>query len=427
MKKKAIIALAMSLVMMEGTVGISANDKGRVEENLNLQQWMTEEGKVVYPLTPNDFIWSEMTYVEQVEACNMPQELVDGLSTEELVNSALEYPFLLDFLLFDSYDEGIEHMKETSNVYKELYEREDVGEVLIDTYAALEVDYDSIALNNVEEYEKDWKQYGKEIVLQNLLASDEIFNCLDSKQINELIEVIGDKYAAKKGKCEHYQTALLFYDSLSEEAETISEELIPASVCSDINSSTRTTNATGFVKNTSAGIIGMDINGAVAYYDVGTYTLYETSVPCYRYVSGEWSNAEKDFYASETSSAHPSWVYLSGASRKYNCHSYCWISTSVRNIYWLDDPTGFARMPYFSNNGANTAITSENMYIIIFDSDGAAHSVRSLTTSYGSSMTSYMTTTTVVSKLGPGGVYQTTLYDMYNLYAGKYYIAYSRN
>lgn len=53
------------------------------------------------------------------------------------------------------------------------------------------------------------------------------------------------------------------------------------------------------------------------------------------------------------------------------------------------------------------------------------HSARSVTASSGTSAISYMTTSTVVSKLGVLGVYETSLYDVYNLYDGKYYRVYT--
>ena len=97
----------------------------------DVEEWFDSEGSYIYPITPSDPIWHEMSYGEWVAACNMPQEVVDTLSTEELVNAALDYPLKMDYMFFNSYSAGIQHLLEKSNVYRELFEREDAPEALL--------------------------------------------------------------------------------------------------------------------------------------------------------------------------------------------------------------------------------------------------------------------------------------------------------
>ena len=423
-KKVAAFTLTTAIAM-QGSIFATAKDYDRANSEMPYAgEWLTQDGVYTYPVTPENQEWAGMDYVEQVQACNMPQELVNSLSTDELVQVALDYPLMLDCMLFDSYERGVEHLALTSNVYRELLEREDVAETLISAYLNLNVDYDLLAAGGLTRNPFAESDYDKEIMLQSLLSSEVIFNALDEVQTEKLVEILGDKYEDKLGKCDDYKTALIFYEVLSEKAGYIVEDLIPESVLLE-NSAGTPRYSTGFTMTNSTpqyfGYPG-------AYYYEGVFSLYDVANPpiCYLYSSGNYTAAEADAVDASIASAHPGWICLSTASKKYNCHSYCWINKSYNNVYWLNDPQVFASSSSFSNTGANTSISSSDAYIIIYDAYGPAHSVRSTTKSSGSNTTSYMTTTTVVSKLGSSGVYRTSLYDMYNLYDGKYYISYNK-
>ena len=264
----------------------------------------------------------------------------------------------------------------------------------------------------------------RKIMLQSLLSSEVIFSALDEAQTEKLMEVLGDKYEEKKGKCDNFRTAMTFYEALSERVGYIDGKLIPESLQGDVINATV---SAGFVKTS---IFPGNYSGTGTLCYVGKYLLYgldkDDAAECYEYISGDLSKQEQDACNAQIESTHPKWIRLSTATNKYNCHSYCWIDNSYDNIYWLPDPQVYASSSAFTNRGANTSIAGHDSYIIIYDEERPAHSVRSKTGSDGTSMVSYMTTTTVISKLGSYGVYQTTLYDMYNLYDGRYYISYNK-
>lgn len=419
MKKKIFPMLLGALLLPWGSITASAEDIST--DSVYVGEWVTPEGEYTYPVTPDDEVWASMNYAEMRDACNMPQELVDMLSTEELVNAALDYPLMLDCLLFDSYEKGIEHLILNSNVYCELFEREDAAVVLLKAYSDLNVDYDLLTIVDPSRNLYAESNYEKEIMLQILLSTDEIFEMLNQTQTEQLIELLSEKYDEKRGKCDDFQSSMIFYAVLAENSENISRNLIPENIYEDISVDTKA--ASGFTKTSSTTVWRYPW----AYYYEGIYSWSNgVETECYMYSSGDFSPTEASAQHTSINSAHPGWALLSQATKKYNCHSYCWIDKSENNKYWLDDPLAIASSSLYSNYGANGAISSSNSYIIIYDASGPAHSACSTTTSQGSNMTSYMTTTRVVSKLGACGVYQTTLYDMYNLYDGKYYISYTK-
>lgn len=124
---------------------------------------------------------------------------------------------------------------------------------------------------------------------------------------------------------------------------------------------------------------------------------------------------------------HPEWTFKSGPTKKYNCHSYCWIDKSYDNIYWLNDPTNFANATsYFTSYGSNKKITNNNSYIVLYSAGVPVHSVRSVGVSSGSDLEKWMKSVKVESKLGTAGVYETTLYDMIIHYDAGYYNVYTQ-
>ena len=52
------------------------------------------------------------------------------MTTEQLVNAALNYPYMIDILAYTSYSTGFRVLAENFNGLKELLEREDAAQKL---------------------------------------------------------------------------------------------------------------------------------------------------------------------------------------------------------------------------------------------------------------------------------------------------------
>lgn len=87
-----------------------------------------------YPITPDSPEWKEMDYSQALEACNMPLEYAQSLSTEDLAKYALNYPFLLDIIAFNSLKDGIDSLTGKSTVFQELFSRPGHTDALLREY-----------------------------------------------------------------------------------------------------------------------------------------------------------------------------------------------------------------------------------------------------------------------------------------------------
>ncbi len=382
----------------------------------DVEEWFDSEGSYTYPITPSDPIWHEMSYGEWVAACNMPQEVVDTLSTEELVSAALDYPLKMDYLFFNSHAAGIQHFQEKSNVYRELFEREDAPEVLLTAYESLQVDYDILAVTE-NQNALTASKYDRELILQLLLASEEISEQFDETQVTSLIDITEEKN-------EQRSATPIFSSVSSEEQKSTSEHLNTEDIQKDI---TINRSATTFrFERSNGGPITSDLNNARYYKGIGH--LYGKSPSCLEFYDSDYTPVEASSLDGYYLGLYTTWKHKSGVTKKYNCHSYCWIKKSFDNIYWLDYPTDYAgATTYFRYEGQDIKVTKSDAYIILYNASGIPlHSVRSVTTSSGSNLTEWKKTLKVESKLGSAGVYETTLQDMFDIYGASYYKVYYR-
>lgn len=375
-----------------------------------------------YPVTPENPEWESMSYTECLEACEMPEELLHDCSTEELSEYVLEYPFLCDIIIFDTAEQAIEHLSYTSNICREFFSREDSEKVMLEKYEFLNVDY-KLLTDNSSENPLSESGYAKELFLQTFFAYN--LQSLDLNDTESLKQILNDKYAAKKGICEDFLSSMLFYQLVQESLDYIPSNVVAENISDMFEPAAVYSGATGFVSSNKN--VTFDNN---VTYTMGTYMKYDRAPVCFRYSSGYYTDTELTAEDNSLSNVHKSWTRISPATRKYNCHSYAWITTDNSNRYWLNNPDYYANSKYFDCAGKNCSANAGDKIIIrrnytINDgysgSTSAWHSL--IVTSHGAGVTSILTE----SKLGEYGVYRAPLYDMMVLYKGDYYNVYQSN
>ena len=100
------------------------------EENNDTQLWD-------YPVKPGTEEWKQFqSNEEKVRACQIPEEVLDSLSTEDLTDLCLRYPLLVDVFAFNFVNMGLDKLFSDFNGIRALYNREteDVSRILIQRY-----------------------------------------------------------------------------------------------------------------------------------------------------------------------------------------------------------------------------------------------------------------------------------------------------
>jgi hypothetical protein len=94
-----------------------------------------------YPIKPGTEDWTTLkSGQEMIEVCQIPETILENLSTSRLAYLCLNYPLLGDILFFDNYQEGFEKISANFNGFSELFEREDAGTELLKLYQEFGLD-----------------------------------------------------------------------------------------------------------------------------------------------------------------------------------------------------------------------------------------------------------------------------------------------
>ena len=107
-------------------------------------QAMPEEGTTAksakerawdFPVKPGTEAWKQAkSWRDNVDACQIPENVLYSLTTEDLAGICSEYPFLPFFNAFNDWRVGIDMQFEDFNGLRELFQREDVSQALVKLY-----------------------------------------------------------------------------------------------------------------------------------------------------------------------------------------------------------------------------------------------------------------------------------------------------
>jgi len=137
-----------------------------------------------YPIKPGTDEWKAFgSHEEMLKACQIPEELLHRMSTTGLVETVLNYPLSADWLAYDSFEIGIEHVREQFNGLSELLSRNDAGVALIASYQT--VDPGTIDINSPIAEHAEY--YFRILNIELLLSQDSVISNLSITDLQNLI------------------------------------------------------------------------------------------------------------------------------------------------------------------------------------------------------------------------------------------------
>lgn len=343
-----------------------------------------------YPIDVDSPVWKQLSSSEAAAACDMPKEYAESLTTEELVDYVVNYPFLMDVLAYDKIADGINHLANKSSVFNELFSRADCYDNLIAKYSSIDVDYIKVAESN----DVCVTNYDSELFIEEYIGLN--YDSLSKDQAEKFVEEYGNKYLAKSNKNRESFFSTIFYNSIEEKLDMIPESAIPDNVAERLVDS-HEANAIPYA-SFSCSLCGASLTST-------TITINGKSVSGYQWVSGGYTTSDISTMDKYIANNYPTYTKVQSASGKYNCHSYAWYSTQTSNIYWIDDPS-----PVYNNTSYWTLwrIPMRNLQagdrITFWNNSSLLHSAI------------VNSSTTCTSKLGHYGVYRTTISEMKSFY-----------
>lgn len=129
-KNKAVAIVSLSLLLITSSFLNST-----ISMNVFAVDTIVEEGQITeayeYPIVPGMDEWKQLdTHVKKVNACQIPEDILDKLTTEALVETVMNYPLLIDMLAYNTQYTGYQAVYNEFNGLRELQTREDAAEYL---------------------------------------------------------------------------------------------------------------------------------------------------------------------------------------------------------------------------------------------------------------------------------------------------------
>lgn len=81
-----------------------------------------------YPIVVGTAEWKALSIQERKERLQLPDNLLDNMRTEDLIEVCLDYPYALDYSAFDDYQTGFMALYKQFNGLRELLSRDDLAE-----------------------------------------------------------------------------------------------------------------------------------------------------------------------------------------------------------------------------------------------------------------------------------------------------------
>lgn len=271
-----------------------------------------------YGISMSSSKWNDADYPTKIELCKISDETLAEMSTTALVKSVIDYPFLVDLTLFNSFEEGYKHVLNCSSALQELVTRDDGFIRLIDYYDAMPVGNDLEPLQII-----------RLLFVEILISNYPQTVTYTPDQLQHIEEVLLCKQSDKSQFPEVFgNTDGLF-----------------------LSTSTQSQN-----------------NAEFTYHTVST--LKNVSVSVIHYLT-DLTTAQKNAENIAYSQAYPNATILGTATKNYNCASYAMINRSTSNIYWLNNLSPTSAGYTFLGSTSSYAAAGRVIYYTRTDSLGS--------------------------------------------------------
>lgn len=139
-----------------------------------------------YPVRPGTEEWKQLnSFKERLDAFNIPDDILQEITTDELVKTCLEYPWWILITSRDDNQEGYDFLKSVFNGFRELEKRKDAGKALIKEYEKMNPE-ERMELKTLIEKGKYSYQY---IFIETLLSGAVVQENLSQQDLKELLVV----------------------------------------------------------------------------------------------------------------------------------------------------------------------------------------------------------------------------------------------
>ncbi len=313
--KKLILLLILPSILLacaKSETVIPETAQGTIKKTSSIGKAL----RFTFDSVTNPDVWKTFQNLEEMlAACQIPNEILADMTTEELVNACMTHPLALNYLAYNNEMDGVKVVIDGFNGFKELQKRTDAPDELIAYYEKMDVD--AIA----ERYAR--KVSVKESIKQGLstlhvgyveliLSSGFIPSLYDTENISRIEKIRYDKLEAKLRHKE-----IFGMDAVSKSLLLGARVKLHAATAL---STKEKLELQRFVKN--GGQDAAQGTTISIYTKCGKQVTAVSYHESYNYSESEL--ADINLYFIER---YPNVTVLSNSSKLYNSHSYAWNMT----------------------------------------------------------------------------------------------------
>lgn len=147
-----------------------------------------------FPIKPGTPEWKSLSsHAERLKVCQIPETIIKKMTTDDLLQTCLNYPFYGDMMAYNTFQQGIENVISDFNGLQEFLRRKDAGANMIECYQKMNPESFDEKWTLVEKGEYAAKMYYLEI----LMAQDVILTNLNKDKRIILLSISMQKYQSK--------------------------------------------------------------------------------------------------------------------------------------------------------------------------------------------------------------------------------------
>lgn len=308
---KRIVGIIVCLYVLISGLNVIFSDSLQQVNALELSEELSVSlaRKYEYPITHYDAEWYKLpSVIEMRKVTQIPENVLEIISTEELVELVLEYPLLCDINAFSDKGTGYEHLKLQFNGIEELISRQDAYDKLLNKYREFVIPSNRLSSINI-----DMSSEEINIIIKNETSRNEIYYDANiTNSLNILEYMILDVIRLKSIETDEFME--IYFDKAEQKKSTEYYNGNEYELLSYI-AQTDTTNFEDYV-------------GGICY--ASSYSTITVYTPSGNAVSAKYYSELNVPAPYETAGlmAEYNATHISYASTTFNCHSYAWLSKS---------------------------------------------------------------------------------------------------
>lgn len=311
--KKYIYSIALCLLAFAVSCQQQMNEVRQdiqILENSTLGKsvfYTADDEPLTFLLSRDSSAWTSIGSLQgRFDACTVPQQILDNMTTEAIVESVINYPLNYLVLFYNDPMDAVNLIFEKSTLHQELASRTEATSELIGLFSETYVKMGEKTLLT-----DDSKQlsYTDEMFLEYMISLDCFSKNLDEKTAALLCDAVGTKAQERLAKPETYSISSL-------------EPLMAIDKAASLNMLRYATKGGEIIASiTILTPLGKEIEGLII---------------------NEITDQEKSTATQIAVANYPNAVVLGPSTALYNCHSYAWHNDSTNNTVWINSTKFFS-------------------------------------------------------------------------------------